>query len=291
MKRTLPALLLFALAPREALADCPSVDIWLERMEQDIVSLRLPQAQEALTQAEAGFSCGPPATTAQLARFWRAEGVLLTIQKREEEAGFSFAAARHLEPEVWTPAFGSEMERLFHAAPRLDDPPSTLTLQPWDARYHGWVDGRSTTFPVQLDAGLHLVQASRSPRASDAMIEYGNLILVSDGAMTTLNTPFPRDPGLLAESKKPDAPSRASLALVAGGAASALAGGALLWLGGRQNEDYSATTDGYEAGKLTQTAALDEVTGTHRAQVGLGAGGGALITAGAGAMLVGVIRW
>lgn len=291
MKRTLLALFLFALAPREALADCPSVDIWLERMEQDIVALRLTQAQEALTQAEAGFSCGPPATTAQIARFWRAEGVLLTIQKREEEAGFSFAAARRLEPDVWTPIFGSEMERMFHAAPPLDDPPSTLTLQPWDTRYHGWVDGRAAAFPVQLDAGLHLVQASRSPRASDATIEYGKLILITNGAMTTFNTPFPRDPGLLAESKKPDAPSTASLALVAGGAASALAGGALLWLGGRQNEDYSAAMDGYEAGELTQPEALGQVTGTHGAQVGLGIGGGALITVGTGAMLVGVIRW
>ena len=285
------AALVIALLPRVALADCPSVDIWLGRAEQDIVALRLDQAQGALTQAEAGFSCGPPATSAQVARFWRAEGVLLTIQKRDEEAEFSFAAARRLEPEVWTPAFGSEMEKLFRAAQALDDPPSTLTLQPWDPRYHGWLDGWAATFPVQVDAGLHLVQASRSPRASDATIEYGKFTLVSEGATMALNMPFPRDPGLLAESERPGAPSRASLALVAGGAASALAGGALLWLGGRQNGEYSAATEGYAAGTLSQPEALGQVTGTHRAQVGLGVGGGALIVAGGSAVMVGVIRW
>ncbi len=283
--------LVIALLPRVALADCPSVDIWLGRMEQDIVALRLDQAQDALAQAEAGFSCGPPATTAQIARFWRAEGVLLTIRKREEEAEFSFAAARRIEPDVWSPVFGPEMKKLFQAAQGLDDPPSTLTLQPWDARYLGWIDGRATTFPVQVDAGLHLIQASRSPRASDATIEYGKIMLISDGAMTTLNTPFPRDPGLLTETRRPDGPSRSSVALVAGGAASALAGSALLWLGSRQNEDYSAAMDGYESGDLTQSEALGQVTGAHRAQVSLGVGGGALIAVGAGAVVVGVIRW
>lgn len=286
---------LVGLLPGVVRADCPSVDIWLDRAEQDIVALRLEQARESLGQAEAGFSCGPPATPAQIARFWRAEGVWLTMQKRTEDADLSFAAARRLEPEVWTAAFGTELERQFKAAVGIDDPPSMLELQPWDPRYLGWVDGRLTSFPAQLDAGLHLVQASRSPEPASASVEYGTLMVFSDGATTTLNTPFPRDAGLLAEAPAPPVPaepgSRSSLAWVAGGAASALAGGALLWIGSRQNDAYPAAVDAYEAGQLSQTEALAEVTGTHRAQVGLGVGGGALLAVGAGAMVTGVIRW
>ncbi len=288
MRRTLPPLLLINLLPHQALADCPSVDLWLGRVEQDIVALRLSQAAEGLTSAEAGFSCGAPATTAQVARFWRAEGVLLTIQERSEEARYSFAAARRLEPEVWTPAFGSEMEGLFRAASALDDPPSTVMLQPWDPRYQAWIDGRATTFPVQIDSGLHLVQASRSPRASAATVEYGKLTLVSGGGAMTLKLPFQADPGRLAEDS---APARGARALISGGAASALAGGALLWLGARLNDEYPATVASYGAGDIGRAEALDEVTGIHRAQLGLGVGGGVLAAAGAGAIVVGVIRW
>lgn len=277
------------LAPGVSRADCPSVDVWLDRLEQDIIAIRLPEAEQALARAEAGLSCGPPATTAQIARFWRAEGVLLTLQGHPEDAALSFVAARRVLPEVWTPAFGAEMERLFREAPALEERPVTLVLAPWDPRYTGFLDGQVASFPAVAEPGLHLVQASSARARAATTVEYGKISLVSDGATMTLATPFPRDPD--PSGAHGSAGARAGLALTVGGTFAALAGGGMLWGASRLNGRYSDAVDGYEQGALSRPEALGQVQGAHRAQLGLSAGGGVLMAAGAGAAVVGVIRW
>lgn len=290
MTRPLCSLIFFALLSHDARADCPSVDTWTERVEQDIVSLRLDEAQEARAQAEAGFACGAPATTAQIARFWRAEGVLFTVLKQPDDAAIAFEAARRVAPTAWTPVFGTELEKVFRATPAPTGSPSALKLQPWDTSYRAWLDGAPATLPATVSPGLHLVQASRTGED----VETGKIFEASGGDALTVSLPFPAAPAPLPQTATvaagPSNHRRAAL-LFAGGGAAALAGGALLWTAERQNADYPATTQAYANGKLTLQEAQDQVDGVHGRQIGLGAGGGALIAAGAGLVVVGVVTW
>lgn len=283
-----PLILLSGLPARAA---CPALDTWLDRAEQDIVAVRLSAAQESLAEAETALSCGPPATRAQLGRFWRAEGVLFAIQGDDDDAALSFEAANRVDPGVWTPAFGDDLAARARAAAPLPERPGTLALAPWDADYLGFLDGAPATFPAPAVAGLHLVQASRSPRPTDAAVEYGRIILVTDGADITLTTPFPRDAALLPEPAVRRGPAWNSVAMMGGGVALALAGGGLLWAADQRDADYPAAVEAYLDGQLSRTEALARVEDAHQAQVGLGIGGGALFAAGAGAAVVGVVRW
>lgn len=289
---TLFSILWLGLAPHVARADCPSVDVWSARAEEDIVALRLAEARQALTQAEAGLSCGPPTSPGQLGRFWRAEGVLLTLEKRLGEASQSFEAARRVDPGVWTPAFGPELEKVAAAAPAASGPSSALRLDPWSTSYHAYVDGRAVILPATVTPGLHVVQASRGSRATGANIEVGKVLLAADGSDLVVSTPFPRDPGLVeAPPDRERGSRRVSLALAGGGGAAMLAGAGLFWIADQKNPDYSAALDGYLSGRTTADAAEAQVSKTHGQQVGLVAAGGALAAAGAGAVVVGVIRW
>ena len=238
--RLLLAMPLALLLPRIAAADCPSTDIWLGRAEEAIVSARLSEAENALQQAEAGFSCGAASTTAQIGRFWRAEGVLLTLQKKPLDAAHSFAAAQRVAPGVWTAAFGGELEKVALAATPEPGAPLPVRLDPWPVGELGFVDGQRMPLPAQVSPGLHLVQAGPAP--SD--IEFGQIFLASGADSVVISTPFTADAGLLPVAKTMAAPQThssrgASIALIAGGGAAAATGGALLWLASLQNEHYA----------------------------------------------------
>lgn len=278
-----------AVGPSVAVADCPDLEGALLEAEEQVVTAQLSEAQQALARAEESFACGAIVSAGQIGRFWRAEGALLNARGRSEEAALSFAAARRVAPESWTPRFDATVMSAYEAAIPLKGEPSLLRVDPWTSAYRAFIDGRATSLPAAVSPGLHLVQV----RAADGQqAVFARIVLTADGAPLTVRSALPVEAAEAALPAPAEAPRRAHpVGLLAGGGASALVGGALLGIGAALNGVYAAAPDAYDAGELSLAQARQRVVSAHSAQIGLGVSGAALIAGGAGLLVTGVLTW
>lgn len=259
-----------------ARAECPDLTVATAAVTDALVAARLEDAHTALSTAEASLSCGPVPTPQAIARLWLAEAALASIEGRADDAADAWAAAARLAPEQWDHRYGEDLrakrDKAVLAAGRGQ---GSLQVTPLPDRHSLWIDGTQRPNPRPATEGLHVVQIANKD------VVYGDLVLLGAGESMTVKATLPA----------PDAPSPREIGAMAGGAGSAVLGGAMLFVANTLNSNYSSSVDSYERGALSQPDALQQVQGTHRAQLGLVAGGGALIVAGGALLTVGVLRW
>lgn len=185
-------MLLILLNSLASAAPCPDVEAQVTEAEAALVEARLADVEAALAEAEAAFVCARPPETQLLARFWLAEGAMYSINEDEAGAADSFAAAHRVAPDHWNASLGEDMRADYEAAAAADPGQGTLRLEPAPRALVGWVDGSSRDFPVDLAAGLHLVQVG--PRKQPA--RFGRIVYLPPGDTLVLDHPVEEPLGL-----------------------------------------------------------------------------------------------
>ncbi len=130
-------------------------------MEARFAQRDFPAAWNAHQRAIASLSCAPPPDRTLLARFWLAHGAMAYVTDDRNLAVDAFAAAAHVDPAVWVRAYGSRLRKVYDGAAGGLSGRGVLAVDPdLPPAYSAWVDGEPLGLPVQLDAGLHLLQVA-----------------------------------------------------------------------------------------------------------------------------------
>ncbi len=143
-----------------ARAACPSVELHLERAQEDTLAYFLADAEASMEQAVAGMGCST-IDRATLVRFWLVRATLWSFSEdpRAEEA---LAAAKALDPEFFIDDLGPELRAAWERTDPAPLAPSTPIqirgLRKGDAV---WVDLEEVDPPTS-PPGLHLVQVLRN---------------------------------------------------------------------------------------------------------------------------------
>lgn len=145
-------------------------------------------------ELEAAAACAPAAQPDQLARFWLAQGALLWVADRQEEARAALASAARLAPERSEPAYGPDFEALRVGSMGRASGSAELTLSGAPSPWRVLVDGAPWDRDPLTD-GWHLVQVvdPRQEAASWARLHY---LAAGEGVVLTVEglpplTPVP----------------------------------------------------------------------------------------------------
>jgi len=191
--------------------DCREPGSLVSDAESAVLEARLDDAASALAALDQSLSCSAPAAPEILARMWLAEGAMLVFEGRSDEAVDSFAAARRAAPTVWVAAYGAELRAVYERAG--SGGAGSLDLLPTPAEGEGWLDGAATSFPAEVESGLHAVQVVREGRA-----RFGRVIYVAPGDALSVQTNLAATP--LPEPVTPQPSAGAHTELSAGPPAS-----------------------------------------------------------------------
>lgn len=150
--------LLLILPSARAACDVPSVHV--VAAERAVLAVERPKAAAELEQAMGAMACSPPVDVETLARFWLATAVLAKIDGDEARSKEAFLAAWRLAPGVWLPGYGDAMEQTRNRVVKelSNRPNGRLILSAPPQHSQIWLDGRQVVPPLDLEAGLHLVQ-------------------------------------------------------------------------------------------------------------------------------------
>jgi hypothetical protein len=171
-------------------ADCRPIDEIGASARQALLVADLDGAREQLAQVEHALGCGAVADPATLARLWLVEGVFAALDGREEEALVPLHAARVLDPGVWDDVWGESLRALWdRAAPGAEGSGVVDLVPPVAAPWAVFVDGRASSLPATLPAGLHAVQIG-----AEDVVHHGVVVLVAAGEQTHVSHLLPNVP-------------------------------------------------------------------------------------------------
>lgn len=139
--------------------DCEDPEAIVGEVEQAVLSTRFDQARSAADRAEAAFGCTGSAEAQILARLWLAEGAMAHVEGDSIGRDQAFASAWRVAPLYWTASFGSDLEALWREAGQQERGRGRLELQGMAKGHSARVDGAPLPLPIDLEAGLYLVQA------------------------------------------------------------------------------------------------------------------------------------
>jgi len=253
------ALFSFFTSARAAEPACPDPVAELGSAENDIVSFFLSDAETSLSETVDAFGCSRPATAEDVARLLLAKGMILRFQEDLAGAERAFASARAVSPETYNEDYGDEVKGAWASAASLDGKPARVAIRNLGAAERLWLDGTEASAPLEVAPGLHLLQAGAEvPRfarlldvtAADELTVTLPALDRVEGADTSLSAGIDRDRNFVP-------------ALVTGGAAAALYGGAI---GARQAYDSSPSDGGMIA-----------VNGLYGASIATGVAAGSLL--------------
>lgn len=168
--------LLFAAA---LAADCPDGAAAIQSAERDVVSYYLADAQASLAEAATAFGCSR-ADTPLLARYWLAQGMLWHLGD-DPRYPAALAAAKQLEPDLFTEDFGTELRTEWLDSERLPGDLVSVVVRGKDRSDSILVDGMLSE-PAEALPGMHLIQLRRGGE-----IVFGRLVSVEAGTTTTLD--------------------------------------------------------------------------------------------------------
>ena len=135
---------------------CPDATQAVVQAEGAVLELRAEEAEAALTDAVAGFACGPEASPELVARFFLAQGMTAGLADYSQDA--DFRAAHRAEPSVWVTDYGPVNYGAWQEAGGKVLEDGTLRLTPTPTVRRVWIDGRPATPETTLESGRHLVQ-------------------------------------------------------------------------------------------------------------------------------------
>lgn len=160
-------LLLLAILAPTAHADCDDVAILVERAEQAVIEGRHDAAGATLEQAEKALACGAVPAPKLLGRMWLAEGTRAYLQGDEKVARLAFAAASRVASELWVDSYGPQVRKIYESAAQHDPGTGSVRIHPNPEGWSKALDGHQVDFPIELAAGLHLLQVGRSAAQTD----------------------------------------------------------------------------------------------------------------------------
>jgi|GEM_PF-3076935 len=179
--------------------------------EQAVVEGRFDDMEALVPRFEASLSCAPPVDPETLAAFLRAEAAWFHLTQFPDEARIAFRSAALLAPDAWTDAFGAELKTAYDAAARTESPGrGSIQLEPppADPTLVVYIDGRETTFPLELNAGIHALQLVRGPESLGTVgtARYGSLVAVFPNEDVRVNPgvlPIEEAPALVGGPRRP----------------------------------------------------------------------------------------
>lgn len=182
-----PALVIGLLATASA-APCPDAQEHVYAAKEAVLQLDLEAAEASLLRAEQGLACGLPALPDMLAELWIVEGALRTLQRDDDSAELAFGAARRTSPTLFVREFGPDVQRRWEGATPSREL-GHIDAMPDASAYRVFLDGTEVVFPVDAEAGLHLVQVTHRDQ-----VRYGKVLLVLAGDEHLLLTELPVEP-------------------------------------------------------------------------------------------------
>jgi len=159
----------------------------LEEATADVLAIDIDGARAHMSALEAAMGCGETVNADLLARFWLLEGVLQSLEDDPTAASDAFRAAQEVSADAWIQELGPGMRATYEEANAQEDASGTLILTPAEAFVA--VDGHPRSTPVQVTAGLRLIQAG--PRASE--VTYSRIVHVTSGEPHRLELPIALD--------------------------------------------------------------------------------------------------
>jgi hypothetical protein len=190
-------------------------------LQSAVVEADFTAAEAHLAALEDSFTCGSVVGPALLGRIWLLEAALLTFTGDAEAAQSTWNAAARVAPSEWIDDLGDVLRVDYEAAPVADGRGHIEVQPPLFRGSIAAIDGAIISTPIEVQAGLHLVQAG----TGDSAISYGKIIFVEAGSIAIVST------GLVAPANAaPPEPERARARLAYPFRAH-LASGALVTLG------------------------------------------------------------
>ncbi len=183
--------------PAHAEDFCRPPEYVLNEIEEYVGLFELEYAKEAIEAAQVSYACSAPAEPQTLARILLADAVIKVFGEDAEGAKLSFAAANRVAPDVWNANYGEDNKALYDQASAATPGSGTIKLLPHFPEQVLWVDGQPMVAPVEVPAGMHLVQAGIDGQANAS---FARLVRVNDGQTNIVKT------GLSAPGAEPDPP-------------------------------------------------------------------------------------
>ncbi len=142
--------------------DCTTLDDALKQAESAVIEARIDDTDAALRLFEQSLGCDAVAKPEQLARIWLTEGAMLSFDGDPEGAVDAYVAAARVHFSTWNEDLGPKVKAEYDAAV-ADMSHQTATLGSDTKLPDGvaWLDGKPTTLPTQVTAGLHAIQVAR----------------------------------------------------------------------------------------------------------------------------------
>jgi hypothetical protein len=226
--------ILIALFLNVARADCGDPSQLITQAEKRVMETRFDDAKIALESAEKAFYCGAIADPELLARMWITEGAMLSFSGDAASAEASFAAASRVAPDYWNQNFGPRLREQYQRAASHQTGSGLIRLNPPLVHYVGTLDGVVTSFPIEVSAGLHLVQVGEA----GGSVKFAQVVVLTDKAALTISTglidPLEKTPRsstsdaepIVDNQRKGRKTRRKPTMLIVAGTAGLLAGGA-----------------------------------------------------------------
>ena len=184
--------LLIAWLAGSALAceDLPQNVAWAQ---EEVLEVNEDAARQLLGTAEKGIGCGSPQSPEDLARFFLVDGATAAMEADTPAMQDAFAAAARISADTWIEALGPKMRSEYEAAAAL--PVSTGTIEVASEGWETRLNGKLSTFPAKVPAGLHVVEI-----VDDDRVAFGRIVWVLAGEVQVL------EPGLPERKTEPAGP-------------------------------------------------------------------------------------
>ncbi|HHO54068.1 MAG TPA: hypothetical protein ENK18_25165 [Deltaproteobacteria bacterium] len=179
------AVLIAVLAITGARAGCAPLEVAIDAAEEALLLLDLPGVQRELETAETLFTCGWLPDPSLLARFWLLEGSLASMEGDDEGTTDAFQAARRVAPDTWIEGLGDPLRRRFDAAHTQPSARGHLITKGVEEGYLIQINGVPVAPPLDVPAGLQLVQIGRE------QVRFAQMIYVLPNTVTTLAPKLP----------------------------------------------------------------------------------------------------
>ena len=98
---------------------------------------------------------------------WLAEGTRAYMQGDEKVARLAFAAAARVAPDVWVDSYGPMVKKVYDSAAQHDSGAGSVRIHPDPDGWSTALDGHQVDFPIEVAAGLHLLQVGRGADQTD----------------------------------------------------------------------------------------------------------------------------
>lgn len=180
-------------------ADCPDRGDLIDGLHKAVVEADLDAAEAILEDLEDAFGCGSVASAEVLGKMWLLEGAWLTFINDKAGAEDSWNAAERVAPTLWIDDLGDALRDDYENA-ESDADQGRIDVDPplfWGSI--AAVDGRITSMPLDVEPGLHLVQAGVSGDA----ISVGKIIVVTANSTAVVATNLSSAPKTTAPEAAP----------------------------------------------------------------------------------------